>query len=99
MIVAEYLNSHFANITNSLGVDQIYKDDTACLDLDFKTGSAVVKYKEHQNIVNINSKAAFVTTVHLEHEHPWDVMSHIYVLDPNKNTNKNIHMTKDILCP
>ena len=66
-MIAECLNSHFVNITNSLGLDPTFKCDTVYLDMEFQIDSAVLKYKEHSITSNIRNKAACASTFQFEH--------------------------------
>ena len=102
-MIAEWLNSSFVNITDSLDLDPTFKYDTVCLDMEFKIDSAILKYKEHSSTINIRNKAACASTFQFEHVDSWEVISQIEALDPNKSNSGEIptniiHITKDIMC-
>lgn len=84
-----------------MGVDPIFKGNTVCLDLEFKTDSAVKKYKEHPSIINIREKAVSASAIQFENVNPWEIMNQIETLEPKKSNSgdvptKIIHMTKEI---
>ena len=55
-VTAECLNSHFVNITHSLGLDLSFKGDAIDVSLANRVDIATEKYKNHRSIVAIKSK-------------------------------------------
>ena len=55
-VIAECLNSHFVNITDSLGLDPSFKDDRIDVSLENKVEIATEKCKNHPSIVAMKSK-------------------------------------------
>ena len=55
-VIAECLNSHVVNITDSLGLDLSFKDDGIDVSLENKVDIATGKYENHPSIVVIRSK-------------------------------------------
>eukprot|EP00112_Aurelia_sp_Birch-Aquarium-sp1_P005737 Seg165.6 transcript_id=Seg165.6/GoldUCD/mRNA.D3Y31 product="hypothetical protein" protein_id=Seg165.6/GoldUCD/D3Y31 len=43
-MIAECFNSHFVNITDSLGLDHMFKQASGCIELDEKVEAALIKY-------------------------------------------------------
>ena len=47
-MIAECFNSHFVNITDSLGLDPMFKQVPNCIELDENVEVALMKYRNHQ---------------------------------------------------
>ena len=52
-MIAECFNSHFVNITDSLGLDPIFKQAPNCIELDEKVEVGLMKYTNHPSMKNI----------------------------------------------
>ena len=103
-MIAECFNSHFVNITDSLGLDSMFKQVSSCIELDEKLKFALMKYSNHPSIIAIKHKASYEQKFQFSHVYPWDVMKFIETLGASKSTSGNIptkiiKMAKDILCP
>ena len=103
-MIAECFNSHFVNITDSLGLDPMFKQIPNCIELDEKVEVALMKYRNHPSIIAIKHKVRYEKKFQFYHVYPWDVMNFVEALDASKSTSGNIptkiiKMAKDILCP
>ena len=103
-MIAECFNSHFVNITDSLGLDPMFKQTPNCIELDEKIEVALMKYRNHPSIIANKHKVSYEKKFQFSHVYPWDVMNFVEALDASKSTSGNIptkiiKMAKDILCP
>ena len=103
-MIAECFNSHFVNITDSLGLDPIFKQESSYIELDEKVEVALMKYRNHPSIIAIKHKVSYEQKFQFSHVYPWDVMKFVETLDASKSTSGNIptkiiKVAKDILCP
>ncbi len=103
-MIAECFNTHFLNITDSLGLDPKFKQVTSCIELDEKLEIALMKYSSHLSIITIKHKVSYEQKFQFSHVYPWDVMKFVETLDASKSTSGNeptkiIKMAKYILCP
>ena len=55
-MIAECLNSHFINITNSLELDPMFEQVPNYVELDEKVSLALAKYNNYQSIIIIKRK-------------------------------------------
>ena len=55
-IIAECLNTHFVNITDSLGLDPSFKINETDLSMEESIDMALAKYKNHPSIAAIKKK-------------------------------------------
>ena len=103
-VIAECLNSHFVNITNSLGLDPSFKDDGIDVSLESKVDIATEKYKNHPSIVAIKSKVQIEKKFEFSNVNLLNVMIKIEALDNSKSNSGNIptkiiQEAKEVICP
>ena len=103
-MIAECFNSHFVNITDSLGLDPMFKQVSSSIELDENVKFSLMKCSNHPSIITIKHKVSYEQKFQFSHVYPWDVMKFIETLDASKSTSGNIptkiiRMAKDILCP
>ena len=103
-MIAECFNSHFVNITDSLGLDPMFKQVSSCIELHEELKFALMTYRIHPSIIAIKHKVSYQQKFHFFHVYPWDVMKFIETLDASKSTSGNIptkiiKMAKEILSP
>ena len=103
-VIAECLNSHFANITDSLGLDPSFKDDGIDVSLENKVDIATEKYKNHPSIVAIKSKVQIEKKFEFSNVNLLNVMIKIEALDNIKSNSGNIptkiiQEAKEVICP
>ncbi len=103
-MIAECFNTHFLNITDSLGLDPKFKQVSSCIELNEKLEVALMKYSNHPSIIAIKHKVSYEQKFQFSHVYPWDVMKFVETLDASKSTSGNkptkiIKMAKYILCP
>ena len=103
-VIAECLNSHFVNITDSLGLDPSFKDDGIDVSLENKVDIATEKYKNHPSIVAIKSKVQIEKKFEFSNVNSLNVMIKIEALDNSKSNSGNIptkiiQEAKEVICP
>ena len=104
IVIAECLNSHFANITDSLGLDPSFKDDGIDVSLEDKVEIATEKYKNYPSIFAIKSKVWIEKIFEFSNANLLNVMIEIEALDNSKSNSSNIptkivQKTKEVICP
>ena len=65
-MIAECLNSHFVNVTDSLGLDFSFKDDGIDVSLENKVDIATENYKNHPSIIATKSEVQIEKNLNLE---------------------------------
>ena len=103
--IAECLNTHFTNITNSLEIDPIFKVVPDQLPTEQMVMRALDKYTDHKSICII--KEHFTSddnNFQFSHANPTEVMKQIELLDKSKSNNGSIPTsqlkdTQEIVCP
>ena len=103
-VIAECLNSHFVNITDSLGLDPSFKDDGIDVSLENKVDIATEKYNNHPSIVAIKSKVQIEKKFEFNNVNLLNVMIKIEALDNSKSNSGNIptkiiQEAKEVICP
>ena len=103
-VIAECLNSHFVNITDSLGLDPSFKDDGIDVSLENKVDKATEKYKDHPSIVAIRSKAPIGKKFDFSYVNLLNVMIKIEAFDTGKSSSGNIptkiiQEANEVICP
>ena len=103
-VIAECLNSHFVNITDSLGLDPSFKDDGIDVSLENKVDIATEKYNNHPSIVAIKSKVQIEKKFEFSNVNLLNVMIKIEALDNSKSKSGNIptkiiQEAKEVICP
>ena len=103
-VIAECLNSHFVNITDSLGLDPSFKDDGIDVSLENKVDIATEKYNNHPSIVAIKSKVQIEKKFEFSNVNLLNVMIKIEALDNSKSNSGNIptkiiQEAKEVICP
>ena len=103
-MIAECLNIHFINITDSLELDPMFKQEPNYIELDEKISLAIAKYNNHPSIITIKQNISINQKFEFSHVYPWEVMKFVEILDPCKSTSgdiptKIIKMAKESICP
>ena len=103
-MIAECLNIHFINITDSLELDPMFKQEPNYIELDEKISLAIAKYNNHPSIITIKQNISINQKFEFSHVYPWEVMKFVEILDPCKSTSgdiptKIIKMAKESVCP
>ena len=103
-LVAEILNSYFLNITDTLGLDPLFKDTDQNETVDQMVNQAVEKCKNPNSIVRIKEKAKNFPSCGFTHANPWEVSEQIDALNTKKAPSggipsKVLKMSKKDICP
>ena len=103
-VIAESLNSHFVNITDSLGLEQTFRNVRIHKSMDKNIETAVIKYKNHPSIVAIKRKVNMNHAVEFKYVNLLHVMTKIISLRTSKPSSddlptKIIQEAKETICP
>ena len=103
-VIAESLNSHFVNITDSLSLEQTFRNVRIHKSMDKNIETAVTKYKNHASIVPIKRKVNMNHTVEFKYVNLLHVMTKIISLKTSKPSSddlptKIIQEAKETICP
>ena len=104
IIIAECLNTHFVNITDSIGIDPSFKINETDLSMEESIDMALAKYKTHPSIAAIKKKYKVSRKFEFNNVDLLNIMNKIEALSTNKSSNGNIPIkiirdTKEVICP
>ena len=89
-IIAECLNAHFVNITDSLGIDQFFKINETDLSMEESIDMALAKYKNHPRIAAIKKNYKVSRKFEFSNVDLLNIMNKIEALSTNKSSSGNI---------
>ena len=69
-MIAECLNSHFINITDSLELDPMFEQVPNYVELDEKVSLALAKYNNHPSIISIKRSISITQKLEFSHVYP-----------------------------
>ena len=89
-MIAECLNSHFTNITDSLELVPMFEQVPNYVELDEKVSLALAKYNNHPSTITMKRNISITQKFELSRVCPWEVMKFVEVLDTSKSTSGDI---------
>ena len=88
-MIAECLNAHFINITDSLELDPMFEQVPNYVELDEKVSLALAKCNNYPSIITIKRNISITQKFEFSHVCPWEVMKFVEVLDTSNSTRKS----------
>ena len=100
-IIAECLNTHFVNTTDSLGIDPSFKINETDLSMEESIDMALAKYKNHPSIATIKKKYKASRKSEFNNVDLLNIMNTIEALNTNQSNIpiKIIRDAKEVICP
>ena len=103
-IIAECLNTHFVNITDSLGIHLSFKINETDLSMEGSIDIALAKYKNHPSIAAIKKNYKVSRKFEFNNVDLLNIMNIIEALSTNKASSgsipiKSIREAKGVICP